>query len=118
MTPTLDLREELRELLDEEIPLGGTEADTGFTDAQIKRLLEAAISIYAAAAEGWRRKAGKIQKQLGHYSSYQAGTEKYEYVNLTTAMSAALNMVKIYDDMAARPFQGSYMFSVKPPEVL
>jgi len=118
MISTQELREELRELLDEEIPTGGTESDTEFTNAQINRVLESASSFHSAVAEGWRRKAGKIQKKLGLYSSYQSGTEKYEYVNLTTAMSAALNMVKMYDDMAARPFQGSYMLGITPPDVL
>lgn len=116
MTP--EFQRELRELLDEEIPAGGTEAETEFTDDQINRLLRPAVNMHAAAAEGWRRKAGKIQKKLGLISSYQSGNERYEYVNLTTALNAAMNMVKMYDDLAGRPMLGSYMLGVRPPEVL
>lgn len=118
MIPTPELRKELRELLDDEIPSGGTEANTDFTDAQIDRLIESATNLHAAAAEGWRRKAGKIQKKIGLIASYQDGTERYDYVNLTTALNAAMSMVKMYDELAARPFLGSYMLGVKPPEVL
>lgn len=118
METTPEFQRELRELLDEEIPGGETEAETEFTDEQINRLLRSAVNMHAAAAEGWRRKAGKIQKKLGLISSYQSGTERYDYVNLTTALNAAMSMVKMYDEMATRPFQSSYMFGVKPPEVL
>jgi hypothetical protein len=118
METTPELRKELRELLDEEIPSGGTEANTEFTDELIDRLLKSTTNMYAAAAEGWRRKAGKIQRKLGFVSSYQAGNERYEYVNLTTALNAALHMVTVYDDMSSRQTAGGYMFRVTPPEVL
>ncbi|MBU5441214.1 hypothetical protein [Paenibacillus sp. MSJ-34] len=120
MTPTSDLREELRELLDEEIPLGGTEADTAFTDAQLNRMLNQAPNIYAAAAEGWRRKAAKIQKRLGDIVSYQTGAEQYERVDLSKALAASLKMAETFDGMADKTGSsstGSFMFQVKRPEV-
>lgn len=118
MEPTPELRKELRELLDEEIPPGGTEANTEFTDEQINRILKSSANVYAAAAEGWRRKTGRIQRKLGFVSSYQVGNERYDYTNLTTALNAALHMVTVYDELSSRQTAGGYMLRVKPPEVL
>lgn len=121
MTPTDELREELRELLDEEIPEGGTDQDTAFTDARLDRLLQSASNLYAAAAEGWRRKAAKIQKRLGDIASYQTGAEQYERVDLSKALAAALKMAETFDDMANTPpsnAAGSFLLNVKRPEVL
>jgi hypothetical protein len=121
MTPTDDLRDELRELLDEEIPVNGTEADTAFTNERLDRLLQSAANVYAAAAEGWRRKAARIQKRLGDIASYQTGAEQYERVNLTTALSGSLKMAQTFDEMAKTPpanAAGSFMLNVKRPEVI
>jgi len=120
MTPTADIREELRELLDEEIPEGGTDQDTAFTDARLDRLIQSASNLYAAAAEGWRRKAAKIQKRLGDIASYQTGAEQYERVDLSKALAAALKMAETFDGMADAPVPnaaGSFMFNVKRPGV-
>lgn len=121
MTPNEELREELRELLDDEIPEGGTDQDTDFTDARLNRLLEAAPNLYAAAAEGWRRKAVRIQKRLGDIASYTTGAEQYERVDLTKALNAALKMAATFDDMAKTPppnAAGSFMLGVQRPKVL
>lgn len=118
MIATPEIITELRELLDEEIPAGGSEADTAFLDSRLITILDAAPNLHAAAAEGWRRKAAKIQKHIGSLSSYKTGDEQYEYVNLTTALNAAMSMVKMYDDMGNRPLAGGYMLRVEPPEVL
>ena len=117
MTSTAELREELRELLDEVIPEGGTESDTRFTDAQLDRILSKARNIYAAAAEGWTRKAAMLQRELGQIEQYSVGSENYKIVNLTTAINAALNMAKTYREMAASGM-GSVILKFKPPEVL
>lgn len=120
MTPTDELREELRELLDEEIPEGGADQDTAFTDARLDRIIQSASSLYAAAAEGWRRKAAKIQKRLGDIVSYTTGAEQYERIDLSKALAAALKMAETFDGMAQSPSpntSGSFMLSVKRPEV-
>ncbi len=120
MTPSKEVREELRELLDEEIPKGGTDKDTAFTDARLDRLIQSASNLYAAAAEGWRRKAAKIQKRLGDVASYTTGAEQYERVDLSKALAAALKMAETFDGMAQAPpsnAAGSFMLSVKRPEV-
>lgn len=119
MTPKTELREELRELLDEVIPEGGAESDTRFTDTQIDRLLSRANDIYAAAADGWTRKAAMLQRELGQVEEYAVGQERYKTVNLTTAINAALNMAKTYRDMAAAASSvGSLVLKFQPPEVL
>ena len=117
MTPTAELREELRELLDEVVPEGGTESDTRFTDAQLDRLLGKSRNIYAAAAEGWTRKAAMLQRELGKIEQYGVGSENYKIVNLTTAINAALSMAKAYREMAGSSM-GSVILKFKPPEVL
>ncbi|MFY9495934.1 MAG: hypothetical protein WAP29_02305, partial [Halanaerobiales bacterium] len=82
MTPTAELREELRELLDEVIPAGGADSDTRFTDAQLDRILAKTRNIYAAAAEGWTRKAAMVQREIGQIKSYSVGQEKYDMADL------------------------------------
>ena len=117
MTPTAELREELRELLDEVIPEGETENDTRFTDAQLDRLLSKNRNIYAAAAEGWTRKAAMFQREIGQIKSYSVGQEKYDMADLTSLLEYALKMAETYSRMAASRM-GSVILKFKPPEVL
>lgn len=117
MTPTAELREELRELLDEVIPEGGTESDTRFTDAQLDRILAKARNIYAAAAEGWTRKAAMVQREIGKIKSYSVGQEKYDMADMTSLLEYALKMAETYSSIAASRM-GSMILKFKPPEVL
>ena len=50
----------IRQLLGEEIPIGGSDTDTLFLDGQIDDLLVTEGSVDAAVAEGWRIKAAKL----------------------------------------------------------
>lgn len=52
--------EQLRELLGERIPAGGTDADTLFSDDQIDDLLTRNATMNEAAHEGWRIKAAEL----------------------------------------------------------
>jgi len=117
MTPTIELRNELRELLNEVIPDGGTESDTRFTDAQLDRILAKTRNIYAAAAEGWTRKAAMVQREIGQIKSYSVGQEKYDMADLTSLLEYALKMAETYSRMAASSM-GSVILKFKPPEVL
>jgi len=117
MTPTAELREELRELLDEVIPEGGTEGDTRFTDAQLDKLLSKSRNVYAAAAEGWTRKAAMVQREIGQIKSYSVGQEKYDMADLTSLLEYALKMAETYSRMATS-HMGSMILKFKPPEVL
>ena len=117
MAPTAEAREELRELLDEVIPEGGTESDTRFTDAQLDRLLGKSRNIYAAAAEGWTRKAAMFQREMGQIKSYSVGQERYDMADLTSLLEYALKMAETYSRMAASSM-GSMILKFKPPEVI
>jgi len=117
MAPTAEAREELRELLDEVIPEGGTEGDTRFTDEQLDRLLKRANNIYAAAAEGWTRKAAMFQRELGQVQSYMVGQERYDLAKASELLEYALKMAETYSRMAASSM-GSVILKFKPPEVL
>lgn len=120
MTPTDDLRTELRELLDEVIPAGGTESSTRFTTVQIDRLLTNAQNVYLAAAEGWIRKAGMLQKELGSLTETQAGDERATRVNLSTAVNYCFNMAEQYRTTGLRLVagSGSRVLAFEAPDVL
>lgn len=120
MTPTADLRTELRELLDEEIPAGGSESDTRFIDAQLDRLLTNAENVYLAAADGWTRKAGMLQRELGQLAETQAGDERVTRVNLSTAVNYCLTMAKQYREtgQGQSSDHGSRVLGFEAPDVL
>ena len=117
MKPTVELKQELRELLDEVIPEGGTESDTRFSDEQLNRLLSKSRNIYAAAAEGWTRKTAMYQRELGQIQSYAVGQERYDLANVKDMLEYALMMAETFRQMAARSM-GSTILRFKPPEVL
>ena len=117
MAPTAEAREELRELLDEVIPEGGTESDTRFTDAQLDRLLGKSRNIYAAAAEGWTRKAAMFQREMGQVQSYSVGQERYDLAKAKDLLEYALEMAETYSRMATSSM-GSVILKFKPPEVI
>ncbi len=56
---------QLRILINERIPSGGTEADTRFTDNELALILvRCNYNIYAASAEGWYVKAGMFSMMI------------------------------------------------------
>ncbi len=119
MTPTDALRTELRELLDEVIPSGGTDADTRFTAAQVDAMLAVAHNVDAAAATGWTRKAGMLQRELGRIKSSSTGQERYDFETLKDNLSYALTMAQTYRELAGpAPSQVSQLFGVAKPEVI
>jgi len=119
LTPTDELRTDLRELLDEEIPEGGSDSDTRFTAVQVDSMLTGAHNVYAAAAVGWTRKAAKLQRELGRKKSYSIGQEKYDYETLKDNLGYALTMAQTYQGMAGpAPTSVSMLFDVAKPEVM
>lgn len=120
MTPTDELRTELRGLIDEAIPDGGTADDTRFTQDQIDRLLAKNENVYFAAADGWTRKTGMIQREHGPFDEMGAGDEQYRRVNLSTAVNYAKEMASMYRERGeeASPHAGSRVFAYDPPDVL
>ena len=117
MTPTTELRAKLRKLLDERIPVSGSDADIRFLDADIDELLIDATNIYEAAAAGWTLKAGMFQRELGQIESYSVGQERYDMRKLQDMVNYALRMAETYSRMAAS-HMGGVILKFKPPEVL
>ncbi len=87
----------MRRFLDEVIPEGGGESDTRFSDEDLWEIYEEYQNVYKSVSVGWTEKAGMIAAERGNYDEYHAGNERYKYVNLTTAINAALAMAKQYD---------------------
>ena len=116
MTPTDELRNKHRRLLDEKIPEEGTELDTRFLDSEIDELIQEADSIYAAAAGGWTEKAGMYQREMAGLEETSTGQERYKLTSLKDRVEYALKMAMTYGEMAKKP--GSYMLGVEKPEVL
>ncbi|EMT38122.1 hypothetical protein TthWC1_2372 [Thermoanaerobacter thermohydrosulfuricus WC1] len=117
MIPMPELRTKLRKLLDEQIPAGGSDADTRFLDADIDELLNEATNIYEAAATGWTLKAAMLQRELGQVESYSVGQERYDMRKLQDMVNYALKMAETYSRMAASSM-GSVILRIQPPEVL
>lgn len=97
----------LRQLLGEEIPSGGTEADTLFTNEQIQDFLTSSDDdLTAAAALGWRAKAaevaglvdiseGNASRSLGQVHKHAlAMAEFYGGGDLTTGATARRTVIR------------------------
>lgn len=118
MTPTDDLRQLLRKMLNETIPKGGTEADTSFSDKEIDDLLVQSIEVNAAASLGWTMKAGLLSERIEKYS---VGEETYDKTTLKDMAGHALTMARHYAQLSkespARKTTG-FILKVTPPEIL
>ena len=114
MTPTDELREELREMIAEVIPPGGTEASTRFTTAQIDRILTRAANINVAAAQGWTMKANMLMGEHDGLQGYSVGQEKYTFTSLDDALEFCQNRATYYSKLAG---VGSMVVRVRPPRV-
>jgi len=113
MTPSPELHQKLRKLLNEMLPSPpGTDADTNFTNAEIDDLLRAAPNIYAAASVGWAEKAALL---VGDIESYGVGSEKYTLSSLRDRLAHAQAMSKQYQEMSADKSGGSFMIRARPP---
>lgn len=89
----------LRSLLGEEIPEGGSEDETLFTDEKIAELLASNSELERAAYEGWRIKAAKL-------SSLVDTTEGNAQRKFGQLLDNALDMVKIYQRSSSGPTEG------------
>lgn len=116
MTPTPELRNRLRKLLNERIPEGGSEDDTNFADAELDEMIKANTTIYAAASVGWTEKAALLQGDIERYS---VGDENYTLTSLKDRFDHAMQMAAHYAEMGRTEdgTSGSYFLQVKRPEV-
>lgn len=111
----------LRGYLDENIPKGGSEKDTRFTDIELTRLINTHESLYSAASMGWTLKASMIGRELGTIDEYSVGNERYKMTNLTTALNAALSMARQYKQMAEDEMNkgvSGFILKVNTPDVM
>lgn len=97
MTPSANLRVQLRALTDEVIPAGGSELDTRFTDAELDQILLAASTIESAAAEVWRRKAARAFSERGGIERSSAGDERVEFVSIEKYRDHCLKMAAMFE---------------------
>lgn len=116
MRPAPELRAKLRRLIDEVIPLGGSDQDTRFTDEELDEVLEAAGSIEEAAAECWERKAARAMSERGGLEESRAGDETHRFVSLKEYRDHCLAMAERF--RARAPQVGSRLLAFEPPDVL
>lgn len=117
MTPTPELRTRLRKLLDEQIPAGGSEVDTRFSDADLDEILTEAVSVFGAAAAGWTMKAGMYQREMEDLQGYTLGDRDEKLTSLRDRQAYAFAMASQYAAMA-QSTMGSVILQVQPPEVI
>lgn len=115
MTPTPTLREHLRALIQERIPVGGSESDTSFTDAQLDTwFLVPSSSLEEAAWRGWLVKAGDDR---GGVIERTIGSERLRFANPDPTF--ALSMADYYYGLLPEdPLEGSQALELEPGDVL
>jgi hypothetical protein len=116
MVPTTDLEDQLRILIDEVIPVGGTDADTRFTTAEIDSLLSLAGSIYEAAALAWVSKAAKVAgAAAAGIVAVSVGAERYQFATAKDFGDFAFRMAEYYRGLV--PGFGTVIFGIDWPVV-
>lgn len=90
---------ELRLLLGETIPDGGSEVDTLFTDVQVEKMVDDAPDLDRAALAGWRAKAAALSNLVDTTEGNSA--KKYSQL-----LNNALNMVKLYNRSSSGATEG------------
>lgn len=91
--------QQLRALLGEDVPDGGTAADTLFADREIVDLLESTGDVEKAAYEGWRIKAARL-------SSLVDTTEGNSQRKFSQLRTHAEEMIKLYQRSSSGPTEG------------
>lgn len=105
LTPTHELREELRRLVDERVLPGMLPSDTRFSDTEVDRLLSGATHIDGAAAEGWRLKASRAMSERDGLQEANSGDTKFKFVTIEAYRDHCLAMAAMHNDRA--PGRGS-----------
>lgn len=108
-------------MVNEEIPVGGVETDTNFSDGELDDLLVASGNIYIAASKAWTMKAGLLEERI---ENYKIGQESYDKTSLKDMAEYALKMAKQYavmgqdSDFTGEGTKTGFIFKTRPPEVL
>ena len=89
----------LRAQLGEDIPVGGDEQDTLFTDREIQDFLDSTPTFDRAGYEGWRVKAARLSNLV----DTTEGNMSKKYSQL---LAHALEMTKTYQRSSGGPTEG------------
>lgn len=116
LTSTPTLVQQVRDAVSEQIPAGGTEANTLFTDAELATIIGQVDYIDLAIAEAWARKGGRLVSKRGGITEIAAGTERIKYEDPLKLAEHAFKMADQY--RAQAPQGGSHWVAVEQPDVL
>jgi hypothetical protein len=89
----------LRAILGEDIPSGGEEGDTLFSDREVQEFIDSTPSLDRAGYEGWRVKAAR----LANLVDTTEGNSQKKYSQLH---DNALEMIKMYQRSSGGPTEG------------
>lgn len=89
----------LRSLVGEDIPPGGTGADTLFSDAELQEYIASTPNLDRAAYEAWRAKAAR----LANLVDTTEGNSQKKYSQLH---DNAIEMIKLFSRSASGPTEG------------
>jgi len=89
----------LRSILGEDIPSGGDEQDTLFTDREVQEYISSTPSLDRAGYEGWRVKAARLSNLV----DTTEGNSQKKYSQL---LDHALEMIKLYQRSSGGPTEG------------
>ena len=90
---------QLRALLGEDIPDGGTAADTLFKDEEIQNFISTTNDLERAAYEGWRVKAARL-------SNLVDTTDGNIQRKFSQLLDHANDMIKVYVHASGGPTEG------------
>jgi hypothetical protein len=115
MTPTPEYEQALRVLIDEVIPVGGTDADTRFTDGEIDVYLMTSDSLPEAAANAWMAKAAKVVSKSAGILALSVGSERVQFSTPKDLADFAIKMAQYYRGLI--PGFGSTAYAIDYPVV-
>lgn len=92
-------QERVRALLGEDIPEGGSAADTLFKDSEIQEFVDSTPNLDRAAYEGWRVKAARL-------SNLVDTTDGNIQRKFSQLLDHANDMVKLYSRTSSGPTEG------------
>lgn len=99
MAQDYSLLTEVREMIGETIPEGGSDADTMFPDARVQAWIDSTSSSQGAALKGWHAK-------LANYSGLVDVTDGASSRMMSDFMANAKTMVSLYTKLAVGPSAG------------
>jgi hypothetical protein len=111
----------IRSWIGERIPEGGSEADTRFTDQQIREMAEPFSYLEEVAAEGYRLKAGWVIEDTGGVVEKSVGSERLKLTDPAKIRDYYLEMADYYQSLVPidpSSTEGSMLFAQEGPDVL